>query len=103
MSVRILAAGDHFLLPSLLVETIRAELARAGLPAAEYRELQTPWPAVPFGPVAEVEEASGTEAQMIEGLRGAAVMVANHAPLTQRILDNAPDLKLAVIARGGPT
>lgn len=29
--------------------------------------------------------------------------MANHAPLTKKILDNAPTLKLAVIARGGPT
>jgi D-3-phosphoglycerate dehydrogenase / 2-oxoglutarate reductase len=103
MSVRILAAGDHFLLPSIFTEAIRAELARSGLPEAEFRALQTPWPAVPFGPVAEVEEASGTESEMIEALRGVRIMVANHAPLTERIVDAAADLRLAVIARGGPT
>jgi D-3-phosphoglycerate dehydrogenase / 2-oxoglutarate reductase len=103
MTVRILAAGDHFLLPAIFTEAIGAELARSGLPEAEFRALQTPWPAVPFGPVAEVEEGSGSEAEMIEALRGVQVMVANHAPLTERILANAPDLKLAVIARGGPT
>src|SRR4029077_9010921 len=31
------------------------------------------------------------------------IYVANHAPLTKKILASAPDLKLAVIARGGPT
>jgi D-3-phosphoglycerate dehydrogenase len=96
----ILAAGDHFILPALFEAAIRAR-APAGA-ALTFRHFQTPWPAVPFGDVAEVTEASGTEAQMIAALEGADIMVANHAPLTERIIA-ASRLKFAVIARGGVT
>jgi D-3-phosphoglycerate dehydrogenase / 2-oxoglutarate reductase len=99
MSTRILVAGDHFILPSIFADAIRA-LVTTGI---EFREYQTPWPGVPFGNIGEVTEASGSENEIIEALQGASVYVANHAPLTERILESAPDLKLAVIARGGPT
>jgi D-3-phosphoglycerate dehydrogenase len=56
----------------------------------------------PFGRVAEVDEASGTEEQMIEALRGAQACVTQLAPLTERILAACPDLKLFCISRGGP-
>ena len=99
MTARILAAGDHFILPSIFADAIRAEVP-GGI---EFREYQSPWPGVPFGPVAEVTEASGSEEELIAALAGVNIYVANHAPLTRRILENAPDLRLAVIARGGPT
>lgn len=99
MSTRILVAGDHCILPSLFADAIRAEV-KAPL---EFREYQSPWPGVPFGRIGEVTEASGSEDEIMRALEGVIVYVANHAPLTQRMLEHAPDLKLAVIARGGPT
>ncbi|MEV5831175.1 2-hydroxyacid dehydrogenase [Spirillospora sp. NPDC052242] len=106
MTTRVLAAGDHFVLNRLLVDALRAETADGpgGGPAAdlEFAELTLPWPVEPFGRVAEVDEASGTEDQLIEALRGAEVCVTQMAPLTRRILENAPDLRLFCITRGGP-
>jgi D-3-phosphoglycerate dehydrogenase len=99
MSTRILVAGDHFILPSIFAEAIRAEAKTA----IEFREYQSPWPGVPFGEIGEVTEASGSEDEVIQALEGASIYVANHAPLTKKVLEGAPDLKLAVIARGGPT
>ena len=99
MSTRILVAGDHFILPSIFADAIRAEVNVA----IEFREYQSPWPGVPFGPIAEVTEASGSEDELIQALEGVSVYVANHAPLTRRMLESCPDLRLAVIARGGPT
>ena len=99
MSTRILVAGDHFILPSIFAKAIRAKVNSA----IEFREYQSPWPGVPFGPIAEVTEASGSEDELIQALQGASIYVANHAPLTKRILEASPDLRLAVIARGGPT
>jgi D-3-phosphoglycerate dehydrogenase / 2-oxoglutarate reductase len=99
MTTRILAAGDHFILPSLFADAIRAEV-KTGV---EFREYQSPWPGVPFGAIGEVTEASGSEEEVIEALQGVSIYVANHAPLTKKVLEGAPDLKLAVIARGGPT
>lgn len=99
MSTVILVAGDHCILPSIFVDAIRAEVTGS----IEFREYQAPWPGVPFGRIAEVTEASGSEDEIIQVLEGANIYVANHAPLTHRMLEHAADLKLAVIARGGPT
>src|SRR6202008_4959963 len=99
MSTRILVAGDHFILPSIFADAIRAEVKTA----IEFQEYKSPWPSVPFGKIGEVTEASGSEDEVIRCLEGVSIYVANHAPLTKKIIEAAPDLKLAVIARGGPT
>ncbi|MGW1774863.1 2-hydroxyacid dehydrogenase [Streptomyces sp. NPDC002104] len=98
MHTKVLAAGDHFVLPRLLTQEVVA--ATGG--AVDVSEIQLPWPHTPFGPVAEVIEASGTEDELIEALQGAEVCVTQLAPLTERILANCPDLKLMCISRGGP-
>jgi D-3-phosphoglycerate dehydrogenase len=98
MNIRILAAGDHFVLPSLLVEALYAELKDE----PEFRELMLPWPIVPFGRVAEVEEASGTEEEIINALQGVQICVTQMAPLTQKVLNACPDLELFAVSRGGP-
>ncbi|MCX4781967.1 2-hydroxyacid dehydrogenase [Streptomyces sp. NBC_01264] len=98
MTTKVLAAGDHFVLPRLLTEEVVA--ATGG--AVEVTEIQLPWPHTPFGPVAEVIEASGTEDELIAALQGVEVCVTQLAPLTERILANCPDLKLMCISRGGP-
>ena len=95
---RILAAGDHFVLPELLVEAIRAEVGDE----AEIRTLQAPWPDVPFGRVAEVDEASGTEDELIEALEGVRMCVAHVPPFTRRVLEASPELELIAVGRGGP-
>lgn len=100
MTTTILAAGDHFVLPSLLTAALHQQAPDgAGL---DIRELTLPWPLTPFGPVAEVDEASGTEDELIEALDGATVCVTQMAPLTERVLAACPELKLFCVARGGP-
>lgn len=95
---RVLAAGDHFVLNRLLIDAVRAE-APGDL---EFTELTLPWPVTPFGRVAEVDEASGTEDEMIEALRGVEICVTQMGPLTRRILAASPDLRLFGVSRGGP-
>ncbi|MFE0172930.1 2-hydroxyacid dehydrogenase [Streptomyces sp. NPDC059002] len=98
MSTTVLAAGDHFVLPRLLTEEVR----KATDGTVDVRELTLPWPHTPFGPVGEVDEASGTEDEIIEALQGVDVCVTQMAPLTERILADCPDLKLMCVSRGGP-
>lgn len=98
-----LAAGDHFVLPSLLVDAVNAETGNGGAgDKLEPRTLTLPWPHEPFGRVAEVDEASGTEDELIEALRGARICVTQLAPLTERILSACPELELFCVSRGGP-
>ncbi len=98
MTVRVLAAGDHFVLPNLLTEALRASVD-ADLEIVEH---SLEWPDVPFGPVAEVREASGTEDAIIEALQGVRVCVTQMAPITERVLRECPDLELVAVGRGGP-
>jgi len=81
--------------PDLLTEALRGQ-------DLEVSTLTLPWPHVPFGPVAEVDEASGTEDELIAALRGVRVLVTQMAPVTERVLAACPDLELVVVCRGGP-
>ena len=94
--LRVLAAGDHFVLPSLIREALGKEVA------CEVGELKLGWPLEPFGPVAEVTEASDAEDELIEALAGVPVLVTQMGPVTERVLDACPDLRLVVVCRGGP-
>lgn len=95
--MRILAAGDEFVGTGLLIDAVRAEVS-----AAEFTRLSLPWPIEPFGPVAEVHEASGTEEQVIEALGGAEVAVTQMAPFTKQVFAAAPGLRMVSVSRGGP-
>lgn len=96
-SKRMLMIGDHF----IKLELMRTKLAVVA-DGFDLAEASTPFPLEPFRNIAEVREASGSEEQMISALEGVSVCVAHHAPLTTRILEHAPDLRLFVVCRGGP-
>ncbi|MFE2943039.1 NAD(P)-dependent oxidoreductase [Streptomyces sp. NPDC059255] len=98
-SFSVLAAGDRFIRPVIFREEI---VARLGSRVA-VTELELPWPDEPFGAVAEVNEASGGEDQLIEALRGHRGLVTQLAPITERVLAAAPDLEFIGVGRGGPT
>ena len=98
-TLRVVAAGDHFVLPELIE---RAVAAAVGDRPVEVRPLRLGWPLEPFGPVAEVTEASDAEDAMIEALADAQVLVTQMGPVTERVLKASPDLRLVVVCRGGP-
>ena len=81
---------------------VRRRPAPRGPGRPRVRELDLPWPVEPLGRVAEVDEASGTEEELIEALDGAEVCVTQLAPLTEKILGASPDPRLFGISRGGP-
>ncbi|WKX09116.1 2-hydroxyacid dehydrogenase [Streptomyces sp. NL15-2K] len=97
--VRVVAAGDHFVLPRLIAREVTHEV---GEQPVDVTELTLGWPLEPFGPVAEVQEASDAEEHLIEALAGAQVLVTQMGPVTERVLDACPDLRLVVVCRGGP-
>ena len=98
MAVKVLAIGDRFIRSDLIVEAVNQEV-RQGL---EVSTLDLPWPIEPFGRVAEVDEASGTEEQVIEMVGGTEVLFTHVAPITERVLEAADALRLVVCPRGGP-
>jgi D-3-phosphoglycerate dehydrogenase len=95
--MRILLAGDDFVRNDLL----RRAVVDAGVDAS-FAELTLPWPQVPYGPVAEVLEASGDEDAVAAAAAGCDVLITQMAPVTESVLERTPDLKLVVCTRGGP-
>jgi D-3-phosphoglycerate dehydrogenase / 2-oxoglutarate reductase len=96
--MRILAAGDHFVAPDLFARELTAEIGGGHT----IDKLLLPWPLTPFGPVSEVEEASGDEETVRSALAGAEVCVTQMAPVTRKVLEGSPGLRLVVVGRGGP-
>ncbi|MGI5454846.1 NAD(P)-dependent oxidoreductase [Streptomyces sp. CA-249302] len=102
--LRIVAAGDHFVRPRMISETISAiwPRERSGR-AFLVRELTLGWPLEPFGPVAEVDEAGGTEEAVIQALADdREVLITQMASVTERVMESSPALRLVVVCRGGP-
>jgi D-3-phosphoglycerate dehydrogenase len=95
---KVLVVGDHFVTPRLITDALRDRLGDA----VESVPLTLPWPHTPFGPVAEVDEASGDEDELIAALAGVEVVVTQMAALTARVLTAADALRLVVVCRGGP-
>ncbi len=96
-SPTVLAAGDNFVRSSLLAEEVGAETG-----ATDIATLDLPWPDTAFGPVAEVDEASGSEDALIAALRGRQVLVTQMAAVTARAIKACPSLRLVCVSRGGP-
>jgi hypothetical protein len=105
---RVLLAGDHFVGNDLLEERLRRAVSEMhwadaddgpdSPPELDIRKLMLPWPLTPFGPVAEVAEASDVEDELIEHITDAEIIVTQMAPLTARVLAAAPRAH----ARAGP-
>src|SRR3989337_2963411 len=93
-----LVAGDQFVLNRLLFDALRAEVADCLATA----EMELNWPTEPFGPVAEVHEAAGTEERMLAAVLGIEIAVTEMAPFTARVIEAAHALRLIVVCRGGP-
>ena len=95
---KILVAGDRHILSRLLVEALQGELG--GDP--EIVTIDFDWPVEPHIGVAEVEEAAGSEEEIIARGEGAEVIVTQLAPITQKVLGFLESLRLVVVTRGGP-
>jgi D-3-phosphoglycerate dehydrogenase / 2-oxoglutarate reductase len=100
---RVLAAGDRFVLPTLFDEAMRAEPDVGDL---DITHLASGWPTEPFGPVgsgeSRVEEASGSEDDLVAALDRARVCLTQMAPFTARVFEACPQLEMVAVSRGGP-
>lgn len=95
--MRVLLAGDYFVTPAVLQEALSRHL-----PDAQTKVYQTPFPEEPTSNFSGVKEAAGDEDALIEALQGMDVCFTHTAPLTRRVIEACPDLKLVTVCRGGP-
>lgn len=94
----VLLAGDDFVRNDVLAQLVTE---RAPFDV-DLSSLDMPWPEVPYGTVAEVDEASDREDEMAAAVAGAEIVVTQMAPITAHVLDRADRLRLVVCTRGGP-
>ena len=95
--VKILLAGDEFVLPEVLQAAVDKHL-----PGAETVVWQSNWPTQPTLDFGGIKEAVGDEDELIEALRGCDAIFTHTAPVTEKMLAASPDLKIITVCRGGP-
>ncbi len=98
--MKILVVGDSF------VPVAVFERGMAGLRGAhelEFLQLDESQDFVPAtASECSIREYLGSPAQVAARVRGAEILVVHGAPVTNEVLDAAPELKLICCARGGP-
>ena len=109
--VRVAVIGDNFMLPEKFIEALNR------LDGIEFtiRQHTQNWPdddmthgynpaAGQRGPseLADLKEYFGTPEDVIPLIQDAEIYIGHLAPITQSVIDDAPDLKLIGVSRGGP-
>ena len=96
--VKVLVAGDRFILPEILLEALARHV-----PDAETTVIKGDWPLTPFVRIGEVYEAEGDEDVLIRALDGCEIAFVHASPFTKKVIAAAvPTLKLITVGRGGP-
>jgi len=104
MTTRVAIIGDRFMLPSMFEDA----LVEACGNTISCNLLEQPWPDEPMEHGYAVEgmdglkEYMGTAGEVIGHVSDAPVLVTHLAPLSRRIFEALPNLKLVAVSRGGP-
>ena len=104
MTTQIAIAGDRFMLPGVFRQKIEA-VVKAPL---AIRELEMPWPDEPMehgyavAGLDGLKEYYGDPDAIVEFVGDASILVTQLAPVSARMMDRMPDLKLIAVSRGGP-
>ncbi len=96
--VKVLVAGDRFILPEILLEALGRHV-----PDVETTVIKGDWPVTPFAQIGEVSEAEGDEDALIKALDGCEIAFVHASPFTEKVIAAvSPTLKLITVGRGGP-
>jgi len=97
----ILVIGDRFLRNELFEKAINEQLADLQIDVS-YKFMENAWPDEPFYTIEEVHEAVGDVDEIIQRVGDVDIIVTDLAPITRRVIESAPRLKLIGVTRGGP-
>jgi D-3-phosphoglycerate dehydrogenase len=97
--MHVLCAGDEFITPAMFVDALRPALGAD----TEFTTHTSRWPSEPWYATDEIAEAAGDEDEIAEAVRGVDLLVTHLAPVTERVLAGADQLRLVATPRGGPT
>jgi D-3-phosphoglycerate dehydrogenase len=99
--MKVAVIGDLFITTDVLHSAL--ENAFAGTEFEfEYVYQTFDWPVVPVMKTDEIREFVGDEDQVCEIVRDVEIIVTHSGPITHKIVDAAPRLKIVGAARGGP-
>lgn len=96
--------GDHFMLP----EVFQEKLLEVCGDAINIRTRKDNWPDEPMehgytvAGMDGLKEYFGTEDGVVDFVADASILVTQLAPMSRRMFERLPDLKLIAVSRGGP-
>lgn len=99
---KVLLAADGFLTPEVLNQALEEALNESEISNVETEKIMSAWPSVPFGDLDGVKEALGNQDELVDALKGAQICFTHTWPMTRRVMQASPDLKLITVCRGGP-
>ncbi len=99
--MKILILGDRFVKTQLVKPIIQMILEPHT--RLNFSEYTFDWPLSPFISNDEIGEFEGDEQIVREHIKNAEVVLLHGAPITENVLQSAPDLKAIGVVRGGPS
>ncbi|NCA99439.1 MAG: hypothetical protein EOM70_08700 [Clostridia bacterium] len=99
--MKILIIGDQF----VKAEIVQQEMVRSLAPwgPLQFETLTFDWPMKPFERNEEIAEYQGSEAEIIDRISEAELVILHAAPISDAVLAAARKLKAIAVIRGGPT
>ncbi len=98
--MRALIISDRLITTDVWMEHLRRCVGAGGLDVSVF---DTAWPDEPFVSNDEISEYLGSEEEIARRAGEAELILTHHGPVSKRVLDAAPKLKLIGCCRTGPT
>ncbi|MEW5961588.1 MAG: 2-hydroxyacid dehydrogenase [Chloroflexota bacterium] len=99
--MKVALLGDRFITTGVLQTALEKAFVGSGL-SFEYEYYTDDWPVEPIQQNDEVREFVGSDAEVAAKVVEAEIILTHSAPVTQKVIDAAPQLKVVAAARGGP-
>ena len=99
--MKVLAIGDRFITSEFLQTAMEKQFQDSGM-HFEYRSLAFDWPVEPVHENEEIREYVGDDNQVAAKAEDVEVILTHSGPVSKKVIDAAPKLRVVGAARGGP-